>query len=65
MKEQIEDFRETFVKSKEPRSSHTILEGTHHDAPNKIVKSLFLSKLKIYSKIEHQSSETNVTENFG
>ena len=33
MKEQIEDFKETFVKAKEPRSSHTVLE----DAPYKIV----------------------------
>ena len=43
MKEQIEDFRETFVKEKEPRSSHTILEGTHHDAHDKTIKSLFVS----------------------
>ena len=42
MKEQTEDFRETFVKAKEPKSSHTVLE-VHHDAPNKIVKSLIVS----------------------
>ena len=40
MKEHIEDFKETFVKAKEPRSSHTVLEEVHLDAPNKIVKSL-------------------------
>ena len=43
MKEQIEDFRETFVKAKEPESSHIVLEEIHHDAPDKIVKSLIIS----------------------
>ena len=43
MKEQIEDFRETFVKAKELGSSHTVLEGTHHDVPNKIINSLVVS----------------------
>ena len=43
MKEQIEDFKETFVKAKEPESSYTILEEIHHDAPNKIVKSLIVN----------------------
>ena len=43
MKEQTKDFRETFVKEKEPGSSHTFLEGTHHDAPDKTIKSLVVS----------------------
>ena len=43
MKEQTEDFRETFVKAKEPRTSHIVLEGTHHDAPDKTIKSLIVS----------------------
>ena len=43
MKEQIEDFRETFVKAKEPGNSHRVLEGTHHDAPDKTIKSLIVS----------------------
>ena len=43
MKEKIEDFKETFVKEKEPDNSHTVLEGTHHDAPNKTIKSLVVS----------------------
>ena len=43
MKEQTEDFRETFVREKELGSSHTILEGTHHDAPDKTIKSLVVS----------------------
>ena len=40
MKEHTKNFRETFVKAKEPESSHTVLEGTHHD---KTVKSLIVS----------------------
>ena len=43
MKEKIGDFRETFVKAKELGSSHTVLEGTHHDTPDKTIKSLFVS----------------------
>ena len=43
MKEQTEDFKETFVKAKEPRSSHIVLEGTHHDALDKTIKSLVVS----------------------
>ena len=43
MKEQIEDFRETFFKAKEPSSSHTVLEETHHDALDKTIKSLIFS----------------------
>ena len=43
MKEKIEDFRETFVKAKELGSSHTVLEGTHHVAPDKTIKSLIVS----------------------
>ena len=39
MKEKAEDFRETFVKAKEPSSSHIVLEETHHDAPNMTIKS--------------------------
>ena len=42
MNEQIEDFRYTFVKAKEPKSSHTVLEEIHHDAPNKTIKSLII-----------------------
>ena len=42
MKEQTEDFRDTFVKAKELESSHTVLEEIHHDAPNKIIKSLIV-----------------------
>ena len=42
MKEQIEDFRDTFVKAKEPKSSHIVLEEIHHDAPNKTIKSLIV-----------------------
>ena len=40
MKEKIGDFKETFVKAKEPRSSHIVLEEVHLDAPDNIVKSL-------------------------
>ena len=43
MKEQIEDFKKKFVKAREPGSSHIVLEGTHHDAPNKTIKSLVVS----------------------
>ena len=43
MKEQTEDFRDTFVKAKEPKNYHTIIEEIHHDAPDKIVKSLIIS----------------------
>ena len=42
MKEQIEDFKETFVKEKELGISHTVMEEVHFDAPNKIVKSLIV-----------------------
>ena len=45
MKEQIEYFRDTFVKAKEPRSSHTFLEETHHDAPDKTIKSPLVSDI--------------------
>ena len=34
MKEQIEGFRETFVKAKELKSSHTVFKKTHHDTPD-------------------------------
>ena len=43
MKEKIEDFKETFIKEKEPGSSHIVLEETHHDAPNKTIKLLVVS----------------------
>ena len=43
MKEKTKDFKETFVKAKEPESFHIALEGTHHDALDKIVKSLIIS----------------------
>ena len=43
MKEQTEDFREKNFKAKELGISHTFLEGTHHDAPNKTIKSLVVS----------------------
>ena len=39
MEEQAEDFKETFVKAKEPISSHTILEEVHIDAHEKTIKS--------------------------
>ena len=39
MKEKTKDFKETFVKAKEPRSSHTVLEELYFDAPNKTLKS--------------------------
>ena len=39
MKEQKEDFKETFFKAKEPRSSHIVLEEVYFDAPNKTLKS--------------------------
>ena len=42
MKDQIEFFRDTFVKAKEPKSSHTVLEEIHHDAPDKTLKSLIV-----------------------
>ena len=42
MKEQTKDFRDTFVKAKEPKSSHIVIEEKHHDAPNKIIKSLII-----------------------
>ena len=45
MKEKIEDFRETFVKAKEPSNSHTVLEETHHDAPDKIIKSHVVNEI--------------------
>lgn len=43
MKEKIEDFRETFVKAKEPSSSHTVLEEINHDTPDKTIKSPIVS----------------------
>ena len=43
MKEQIEDFRETFIKEKEPGNSHIILEETRLDALDKIIKSPVVS----------------------
>ena len=39
MKEQTKDFKETFVKAKEPRSSLTVLEEIYFDTLEKIVKS--------------------------
>ena len=42
MKEQIEDFRETFFKAKELESSYTNLEEIYHDAPDKTIKSLIV-----------------------
>ena len=33
MKEQNKDFKETFVKAKEPRNSLTILEETYSNTP--------------------------------
>ena len=42
MKEQIEDFKDTFVKTKEPESSHIVLEEVHLDAPDKTIKSLIV-----------------------
>ena len=42
MKEQIEDFRDTIVKAKEPKSSHIVLEEIHHDALDKTIKSLIV-----------------------
>ena len=39
VKEQEEDFKETFVKAKELGSSHTVLEEVYFDAPNKTLKS--------------------------
>ena len=42
MKEQSKDFKDTFVKAKEPKSSHIVLEEIHHDAPNKTIKSLIV-----------------------
>ena len=38
MKEKTKEFKETFVKAKEPESSHTTLE----DVPNKTMKSLIV-----------------------
>ena len=43
MKEKTKDFRETFVKAKEPKSSHIVLDEIHHDTLDKIVKSLIVS----------------------
>ena len=43
MKEQIEDFREILVKDKELGSYLIVLEGTHHDAPDKTINSLIVS----------------------
>ena len=45
MKEQIEDFKETFAKAKEPGSCHTVLEEVHLNVPDKIVKSLIICDL--------------------
>lgn len=42
MKEQIEDFRDTFVKANEPESFHIVLEEIHHDALDKRIKSLIV-----------------------
>ena len=42
MKEQTEDFRDTFSKAKELESSHIVLEETHHDALDKKIKSLIV-----------------------
>ena len=42
MKEQIEYFKDAFVKAKEPKSSHIVLEEIHHDAPDKTIKSLII-----------------------
>ena len=43
MKEQTEDFRETFFKAKEPKSYDIVLEEIYHDAPDKTIKSLIIS----------------------
>ena len=43
MKKKIENFRETFVKAKEPESSYSNLKEIHHDAPDKTVKLLIVS----------------------
>ena len=42
MKEQKKDFRDTFVKAKEPKIYHIVLEEINHDAPNKTIKSLII-----------------------
>ena len=42
MKEHIADFKETFVKAKEPGISHIVLEEEHLDAPNNTIKSLIV-----------------------
>ena len=39
MKEQTKDFKETFVKDKEPRSSIIVLEEVYFDIPEKKIKS--------------------------
>ena len=39
MKEQTKYFKETFVKPKEPRSSHIVLEEVYFDASDKTLKS--------------------------
>ena len=39
MEEQVEDFKETFVKAKEPGSSLTVLEEVHIDVMEKKIKS--------------------------
>ena len=39
MKEQIEDFKETFVKAKEPRSYNIFLKESYFDASDKTLKS--------------------------
>ena len=57
MKEQTKDFKERFVKAKEPGSSHKVLEEVHPHALDKTIKSLIvydiLPKLSIHSKIVH------------
>ena len=42
MKEPTADFKETFMKAKEPRSSLIVLEEVHIDALDQIVKSLIV-----------------------
>ena len=42
MKEQTKDFRDTFVKAKEPKISNIVLEEIHHDAPDKKINSLIV-----------------------
>ena len=42
MKEQIEDFRDKFVKAKQPKISRIVWEEVHIDALDKAIKSLIV-----------------------